>query len=478
MEVLKRLDDNNLKRLHQFLLSPYFNDTRHASDLCRLYERIVQFDAEIDSPELDKKVVSELIYPEWSFEEKVKGPLDALASNLFQLVRRYLAQQDWERENPDFHNQLALIRFYRKNDMEDRYWKALEALRADHRRLPLRDAQYYHQRFKIEEEETIFRGSHNAHKDDINLHAAHQNLDIYYSIVKLEMSCFLENQKQTTQLESPIDTRLQECVLELVREGSYLNIPLNQIYQTVLDVIRHPQDEQLIAQLEQLLRQHEAQIPFEKMKDLMAYCRNFWVNRYYRSGDQHSRERVFQLYRDHLKQGLFYQDGMIPFSTARNIVVFGLKLGEYAWLREFLDSHPPERICGTRYPAEVHSLNTADYYFALKEYEKAQEAIVYRNFENARLGFLADILLIKIYFETENELLAFRMKALDQKIRRTKLSSAIKERHLNFLRKLDKIIKYGWQKSHAKNQRLIEEIRETSNIVSREWLLEKLSPPA
>lgn len=100
--------------------------------------------------------------------------------------------------------------------------------------------------------------------------------------------------------------------------------------------------------------------------------------------------------------------------------------------------------------------------------------VVYRLFENPVLSILADLLLIKIYYETEDELLHSRMKALDQKVRRSKLTPPVKNRYLNFLRKLDKIVKYGSPKRANRLARLLEEIRTEPEIVAREWLLEQL----
>ncbi|MCB0575861.1 MAG: hypothetical protein KDC61_14995, partial [Saprospiraceae bacterium] len=158
----------------------------------------------------------------------------------------------------------------------------------------------------------------------------------------------------------------------------------------------------------------------------------------------------------------------------RNLTIIGLKLGEVEWVKNFLDRHPPERICSTRYPAEVCNLNMAEYHFYLKQYDEAQEMLSYKLFENPVFSILSDVLLVKIYFETQNELLEFRMKALDQKVRRAKLSQGEKNRYLNFLRKLDKIVKYTWQPRNNKREKLIEEIKSTREIIAREWLLEKL----
>jgi len=150
-----------------------------------------------------------------------------------------------------------------------------------------------------------------------------------------------------------------------------------------------------------------------------------------------------------------------------------LKLGHFEWAKNILDIHTPERICSTKYPVEAYNLNFAEYYFYKNEYEKAKGKLTYRLFENPHFSILADLLLIKIYFETEDELLDSRMKALEQKVRRTKISAEAKSRYYNFLNKLDKIIRYSWQKDSPKRSKLIEDIKTIPNIIQREWLLEK-----
>ncbi len=99
---------------------------------------------------------------------------------------------------------------------------------------------------------------------------------------------------------------------------------------------------------------------------------------------------------------------------------------------------------------------------------------MYRLFEATPLSLAADLLLIKIYYETQNELLESRMKAMDQKIRRAKIAPTTRNQYLNFLSKLNKIIKYAWKPDKKRREKLLEEITIEPEIISREWLLEQL----
>ena len=475
LEVLAHLNTAEKKRLRQFLLSPFFNNGTHAAETVRLYDLIIRHNADEGHPALSKESVFRAFFPGRPFKEKTKSPLDSLASALFQLVRRYLCQVDLERENGELHEHLALARFYRKFAYEERFWQTMKAVRHLQSDASLRDASYYFNQFRVEEEELSFRGLYNSFEDDANLNEVHKNLDLYYSILKLEFTCTMEHQKRAAQIDKYPPTPLFEAIWSLSEQGGPLDIPINQIYRLALSLMQNPESEELFKMFEHFLDQYEPLVTIEKFKDLRALHRFIWAQRYLKSGDQFSLRQTFDIYREHLGKGYFYFDGFIPHSTFRNLITSALILGEFDWAKNFLDTHPPERIGGTRYPVEIHSLNLAEYYFYLKNYEETLNKLVYRHFENPIFSILADVLLVKIYYETQNELLDSRMKALDQKIRRSKLSREVKSRYYNFLKKLDKIIKYGWQTKNPKRARLIEEIKTTPEIIAREWLLEKLA---
>ncbi|MBK8554725.1 MAG: hypothetical protein IPL65_02620 [Lewinellaceae bacterium] len=101
--------------------------------------------------------------------------------------------------------------------------------------------------------------------------------------------------------------------------------------------------------------------------------------------------------------------------------------------------------------------------------------MLYKSFENPNFSLLADITVIKVYYETHDDLLEYRIKSTDQKVRRTKLSALAKSRYYNFLKKLDKIIKYRFPKVEKKLVQLQEEIRTMPDLHERDWLLEKVT---
>lgn len=474
LEVLYRLSMAERKQLRLFLESSYFTTgLRNIESLLRLYDYIIAHSAEETHPNLAKAVVFQTFFPDRVFLEKEKSPLDALASDLFGLVRRFLAISEWERKDREEKEMFSLLRFSRKHGLEDRFWNTVKALRKMQEETPFRDADYYLRQFNIEEEVSHMQGLSNTFEDDANLFAAHKNLDIYYGILKLEFTCALSHQNKVSHIDYSPESPLFKAVWDLSEPEGALDTTLNRIYKLVYQLINNPENEASFDEFEASLTRYRNEIPEDKYRDLKAYYRFFWGRRYFRFGDDVSRNRMFEIYKEHLENGYFYIDGYITVNALRVLVVFALKMGQFEWAKNVLDSHLPNRICGTKYPNEAHNLNMAEYYFYIKDYDVAKDRLIYRQFENPNFSILADVLLIKIYFETNDELADYRMKALEQKVRRTKISLETKARYYNFLNKLDKIIRYGWQKDNPKRAKLLTEIRSIPNIIEREWLLEK-----
>ena len=129
---------------------------------------------------------------------------------------------------------------------------------------------------------------------------------------------------------------------------------------------------------------------------------------------------------------------------------------------------------GTRFPAEFHGLCQAEVHFAMGTFEAAHDQLVYTSFEDTSYSIMADILLIKIYYATQHELLGSRVRALEQKVRRSKLVAIRKESYLNFLKTMYKVMKYEPLSSSKQWRKLHDYVKSTTPMVAREWLLREV----
>jgi hypothetical protein len=474
LEVLSRLTAADHKGLRLFLQAGYFNHGYNAAKVFQLYEYVMKHQADHEHPALDKAVVSAVFFQDKAFSENGKGPIDTLASDLFRLVRRYLHQVEWEQTGTEAEEMLTLARFYRRHGLEERFKPLVGSIRKSQESQAERDAHFYFSQFLLEEEVANFKSTFTSNEDDFNLLAVHQNLDTLFSIYKLEALCSSAYQSITSAVNSLPDSPLTRFMVELVGRHSFADVPLARAYQLVYLLIHDPGREDFLLELEEILTNHASTFPPDKYFNLQALYRALWALRHRQGGGADFTMKLFELYADHQAKGYFEIDGRISPSSMRALTWLGLRAKQYDWVKNFLDNHPPQRLSGTRFLQEAYNRNYAEYYFALGNFEQAKNYLSYQPFENVTYSIWADLLLIQIYFETEDELLEPRMTALDRKIRRSGISQENKTFYLNFLRKLSKIIRYGWEKNSPKRAALRQEIERTANIASREWLLEKL----
>lgn len=475
LEVLVRLNGTEQKQLRLFLESPYFVQGQNTNLILPLYDLIIRNGADEMSPNLEKSAVFSHLFPDKVFLSKEKSPLDSLSSELFRLVRVFLSQQYFENKKSKVTDSVALMTFYRKSGLEERFWQIVESTRKTQNEIENRGADYFYNQFVIEEEISNFLGIYNTYEDDANLKNANLFLDSFFSILKLEQACALTHRSRISQIVDLPPNTLTEAVLLLANNEAYLKSPLITIYKKILSFIESTPSPDDLEEFKRLIDKEKLTIPPEKYRDIQSYFRSFWIRQSLRSGNPNDRLVIFELYNDHLYKGYLYIDDKLTPMALRVLTNAGLKVGQFPWVKKLLDDHPPERICGTKYPVEAHSLNVAEYHFHKKEYAEAEAKLTYRAFENPNFSIMADLLLIKIYYETNSELLESRMKALEQKVRRSKISTETKAGYYNFLKKLDKVVKYGWQKSTPKLAKLVEEIKTTPGVIDREWLLSKLS---
>ncbi|MEM7654541.1 MAG: hypothetical protein AAF399_00310 [Bacteroidota bacterium] len=231
--------------------------------------------------------------------------------------------------------------------------------------------------------------------------------------------------------------------------------------------------------LTDLLEQHHASFSQEEGRAMYKYAQNFCI-RQINQGIPEYEARLFALYQMQLSNGRIVTDGQMAHTDYKNIATVGLRVGQYAWVREFLDRHLP-------LIAKDFRLNVYNYCLAAWHLEQGQfqEAIRWLNqvaFTDIAYRISAQYILLKAYFEAEEwDSLEYLIKAFGNYIRRTKgISPANRSNHRNFLRMLRKLLRITMRKSswtraqfQAALGELRQEIEQTPQLPHLEWLLEK-----
>lgn len=475
LEIIRRFNDSEIKDFRRFIQSPYFTQGISSQLVTKLYERILKYNADENNPNLDKQKVSQKIFPEKPFKEKGKNPIDTLTSDLFSLVKWYLFIKSTETDYPESRKELALSRFYAKWGMEERFWQSAERGRKMLDAVDLKDEVHSLLRLELESEITNF---HNLYLSGLGEGGAERMahyLDQFYILSRIELACAIKYSSQINeQIEDP-NPDLTRFLIHKISEGYESQDSLMTMYRLVYGLLSNEEMEQRFALFESQFEQTKAYVHKKHLQNLAAYLRNFYVRLYVRKGAPETLEKQFELNTEHLEAGYMYFDGKIHHTALRNLLFFAVRLGKLDIAKSILENHPPEKITGSSHPEDFYNLLEAEYLISLGDFDTAQDKLLFYQSNYIYYTIQANVLLIKLYHQTESELLGPRMKALEQKLRRSRINPENKQSYLGFLQKLQKIVKYSWDKKNPILDVLREEIQTTPGLIEREWLLKQLS---
>ncbi|WP_367392164.1 hypothetical protein [Lewinella sp. LCG006] len=477
LEVVEHLSFSQRKELRLFVGSNYHNRKYNRGKVLQLLEFILDTPAGQEEELNDKEKLNTYFFPEKPFEENDKNPIDSLASDLFSLVREFLLQEEQSSQWTKISESLAMAKFYRLNNLEQRFWQTIKRIRKELKKQQIKDENYFKAQLQTEDEVASFQSTFNTYTDDSNLVKANIALDSYFTISKLEKASGLLFQQHMGQVQTAESLLFSEAIMDQFMAYQDIQTPLAQLYYLVIKLLQNPIGTNDLQDFLAKAEKYEKEIPPAKFRNLMAFYRYFVGRKYQLTvSGQELLNKLFVLYQKHLDKGYFHlgnQACLLP-GSLKLMINIAIKVNAIDWASNLLERYPPNQIIGTRYPLEAHSLCTAEVLFAEKKFSEAEQHIVYRNYENVNYSILADILLIKIYYETENDLLESRTSALSQKVRRSKLTKDDKQRYLNFLSLVNQLLKYRLIKPKKALKKLKSQVQELVPIIEREWLQHKL----
>ena len=223
--------------------------------------------------------------------------------------------------------------------------------------------------------------------------------------------------------------------------------------------------------LKKMLFAEESKLDKDELSFITTIATNY-CNRKIRAGDSRFYAEMFELYQYMLQEGLFEIDGFINPRYAKNLVILGLKAEKFAWVKDFIESYK-EKVT-PKWSDSVYHFNLGVYFFYKKEYQQALQYLCL--IERFDVFFELDyrILMLKIYYESAETfafnalLLSFR-KYVD---RQTYLTEDNKKSYYNFLKWSKFLFSQKINTAIIEPQK-IEEIKESTFLAERNWLLEK-----
>jgi len=459
MSEMGKIEQN---RFRKYLQSPYFNANEI---LVALFETVV---SEINNPgekSWTKQETWEGIGLDGTFDDV---RLRKYFSDLLKLLEDFFAQQEFE-QNEIVHN-TALLDAIEKRKQSGLYNAALKITRGYFDKSPYRNGEHYHGKYLLEKRYYDLAGFEHNRTAKSNWEEISRNLDYFFISEKLWIYCNVLARKDLATHE--YDLGLMEEIVRFVEKNELADIPPIAIYFQVLNLYRYPDDVQYYHQLKQLLDRYSMNFPIEEASDLYSLAQNYCIHQLNRGRPEFLSE-LFVLYKDVLQKRIIFRDGQLSPWDFRNIVVVGLRVGDYDWTLHFIDEYlqflPEDKRENAR------TFNLAQVYFYRRNYSQVVDLLRFVEYDDITYNLNSKDMLLRVYYDTNQwDPLFSLFDSFRTYLNRSKeIPERNKEAYKNLIRFTKKLTRLH-RGDEAAIARLRQEISTTSNLANQKWLLEKI----
>ena len=466
LDLLRILLPKEIARLGDFLRSPFYNK----QDIqIRLFEDVIRFAPEFQSPLLSKEAVFNRIFGETIVYNDTKMRL--LMSDAVKLVEKFIAIS--VTENVEVSQGIALMRFYAIR--QPKYFDSTLKLtkQANQKHLKSDSARsYFNNNYFIESTIAYNQSKINPTLPNSNLWEAAKSLDIYFLVCKLQDYCNIYSLKQSITINEPL--HMVELIIRYIELHHYCDVPILNIWYSAFYVITKS-DEHHFELLRQYLIEYADLLNENDIRNLYLIANNF-CNRQFNQGNGQYYPIALELYRKQIDSKIIYVDGIFPHAVFKNIVTIALRSQKIDWASSFIQNYysmlpAPLQLLTYHYSLAQVCLAKQDYAQAQAHIWEAQQQ------QNKDLYHKIGIyrLWIKLYYLTgeteslENTLNSFRVFMHREKtVTETSLQA-----NRNFTNVMFKLLELPFLPA-KKTEQVEQQLLTFDYVAERDWLHEKI----
>lgn len=466
------MSKNERDQFAQYLAFSPFNSNERVG---LLYEALMAYQPEFELSAKEWQAAFKAMWPGRPFD---KAELRSKMAVLLGLLKQFLSWQELQAQ-PAKQTLLILSQLRRRGlqqAFESEIRKAEKQLTAKSHF----SADDSFLLYRLADEANSLYGQRQLRAFDASLQAKIDHLDDYYLHVRLRESCERLNRHEVLNTDYQADffdswlPQLQADTERLEKK------PALAIYLQILACYKNPDAPETYEQLKKLLLLHEGSFVPAEARGMYRHAQNYCIRRV-NAGKSAYLEELLTLYQQQLTTGLILVQDEIDHSDFKNIVTVGLRLKRYDWVKEFMESYRPK--VQPVYRDNVYHFCQADMLYEQKQYGKAIRLLQTVAFTDVFYQLSARMLLIKLYYEMqEDEGLFYALDAFERFLRRNKsIARERRESHRNFIAFTRRLARLRERKPllvpadfQQRRSALMDRMQESGKISNLAWLEERM----
>ncbi len=457
--LLDTLSVTECRAFHKWLASPYHNQR---SDLRALFESY-ETARKKNKPIPDKVALSEQMFPGEPYDDhRIRMAMSLLLKQVESFLAYEMAQND------TLGVEIKKLSLYRSRKLPDHFHRQMSKVRTQYHAQPHRHPQWHWQGFEIELEDYL-QESIERRTASLNVQATANSLDFAYLALKLRQSCAALSHQAVYKAD--YDFGLLPTVLAAIEEKNWSTIPAFAVYYHCYLTLSQPENLGHFERFQASLFVHEHDFPPAEMRDLYLLAINVCIQRY-NQGNRTYLEAEMVLYQRGLSEKILFIDGYISRFTYRNVVSLGLTLEQFEETERFVETYKDH--LEPRHRDANYAFNLARLKHERGQYYEALILLQKSEYKDLLLNLAAKALLIKIYYDTdEDTALDSLLDAVSNFVRRKKELSYHRDNYLNLCKFIKKIktLRVGDTTAIIA---LKKEIEATPVLAYKDWLLKKI----
>ncbi len=475
VEILGVLTKEEQKSLTLFL----DHTTNLRTECVRLVRYLLDCLNQNDLEKIQRNTVYEKIFPgkEW-----VENKLPKLMAETLAIVRKFVANTAADRQMTDLQQLFYLQTFYQERNLEDKFWATHRQIIDSKKKIQWQTEQDYYTRFLSENQTYRLQSTRNNRKDDLNLICTIKTFDEYYLIERQTLVCQLLNQS----LVAPLDfSSLSNTFLRDLNKPEWIwffEKPLGMLFATAIGLLLNENEENSQEQLRnfvELIWKQESEISGYYITLFENSACNYCTRRINKGENQYL-EILFEIHKHRVSSGRIYvENGMISPSEIFNTVLIALRLKEFDWVKDFIESHK-KKVLGVMPSEQYYEFALANYLFHLKDYQETCRILMTTDYEDIHCKYFSRILEIKAlaeqFFREKadhriGEYLEDRVEAAILFFFRLKdVEASKKKMGKRFADTMKRIIHAEGKRDVERLEIILQDITKAEYIAERQWL--------
>lgn len=468
---LKSLSNKELHRFQYYVQSPFFNQNELSA---KLLSALMEYAPTFTDIKPKEDQLSQFFFPKTPAQKK---RFREEFSKLFKLLKGYLAYIEFQKQ--PYKEDLYALEQFRERKLNKAFQTQYLALTKKLNEANQIAVDYYHTRAELSLKANAFYGQKQVRVFDKNLQERANNLDIFYLIIKLRESCEMLNRKHV--MNASYQLNLLPEITPLLSKGlpKELRVPAVQIYYQIFLTLTEVEDESHYTKLVQLLDEFHHIFIHEEVRGMYKYAQNYCI-RQINGGNLQYLQELFGLYEAQLENKRIFIEGEISHTDYKNIATVGLRIGNYEWVRTFLQEYQDSITPAFR--MNVYNYCLASLYFEQGQYGYAIRLLNQVKFTDLQYRVSSHYILLKAYYEMEEwDSLEYMIKAFLNFLQRNKgITPTNRNHHKNFLTILKELIRLQIRKDvlqkHEITPKLVDiqsRLAENPRVPHIQWLTEK-----